>query len=107
MLGGRYRLVLPLIPFWMREKPKVPHINARAETVHKLPLFREAFAKRRGANSCLSIKLSTTTQRYLRRELLPAKNVDNQIRNSRDRKVRSKRASGLKTEGSRFLYAPS
>ena len=38
-----------LIPFWMKEKPKVPHINARAETVHKLPLFREAFAKRRAA----------------------------------------------------------
>ena len=36
-----------LIPFWMKDKPKVPHINARAETVHKLPLFREAFAKRR------------------------------------------------------------
>jgi putative SOS response-associated peptidase YedK len=36
-----------LIPFWMREKPKVPHINARAETVDRLPLFREAFAKRR------------------------------------------------------------
>jgi putative SOS response-associated peptidase YedK len=36
-----------LIPFWMKEKPKVPHINARAEPVHKLPLFREAFAKRR------------------------------------------------------------
>jgi putative SOS response-associated peptidase YedK len=36
-----------LIPFWMKEKPKVPHINARAETVQKLPLFREAFAKRR------------------------------------------------------------
>ena len=36
-----------LIPFWMKVKPKVPHINARAETVHKLPLFREAFAKRR------------------------------------------------------------
>ena len=34
-----------LIPFWMKEKPKVPHINARAETVHQLPLFREAFAK--------------------------------------------------------------
>jgi len=31
----------------MKEKPKVPHINARAETVHELPLFREAFAKRR------------------------------------------------------------
>jgi putative SOS response-associated peptidase YedK len=36
-----------LIPFWMKEKPKVPHINARAETVHELPLFREGFAKRR------------------------------------------------------------
>ena len=36
-----------LIPCWMKEKPKIPHINARAETVHKLPLFREAFAKRR------------------------------------------------------------
>jgi len=36
-----------LIPSWMKEKPKIPHINARAETVHKLPLFREAFAKRR------------------------------------------------------------
>jgi putative SOS response-associated peptidase YedK len=28
-----------LIPSWMKEKPKVPHINARAETVHKLPLL--------------------------------------------------------------------
>jgi putative SOS response-associated peptidase YedK len=36
-----------LIPFWMKERPKVPQINARAETVHKLPMFREAFAKRR------------------------------------------------------------
>ena len=36
-----------LIPFWMKEKPKVPHINARAETVDRLPLFGEAFAKRR------------------------------------------------------------
>jgi putative SOS response-associated peptidase YedK len=36
-----------LVPFWMKEKPKVPHINARAETVDRLPLFREAFAKRR------------------------------------------------------------
>jgi putative SOS response-associated peptidase YedK len=31
----------------MKEKPKVPHINARAETVDKLRLFREASAKRR------------------------------------------------------------
>jgi putative SOS response-associated peptidase YedK len=36
-----------LIPFWMKEKPKVPHINARAETVDKQPLFRRAFAQRR------------------------------------------------------------
>src|SRR4029079_16689902 len=27
--------------------PKIPHINARAETVHEKALFREAFAKRR------------------------------------------------------------
>jgi putative SOS response-associated peptidase YedK len=36
-----------LIPFWMKTKPKVPHINARAETVDTTPLFREAFARRR------------------------------------------------------------
>jgi putative SOS response-associated peptidase YedK len=36
-----------LVPWWAKEIPKIPHINARAETVHKLGLFREAFAKRR------------------------------------------------------------
>jgi putative SOS response-associated peptidase YedK len=36
-----------LIPFWMKEKPKIPHINARAETVDTLSMFREAFAERR------------------------------------------------------------
>ena len=36
-----------LIPWWMKEKPKVPHINARAETVDYLPMFREAFERRR------------------------------------------------------------
>ena len=36
-----------LIPFWMKEKPKVPHINARVETVDRVPLFRQTFAKRR------------------------------------------------------------
>ena len=51
-----------LIPFWMKEKPRVPHINARAETVHKLPLFREAFAKRR----CLI--LATGFYEWQRRE---------------------------------------
>jgi putative SOS response-associated peptidase YedK len=46
-----------LIPFWMKEKPKVPHINARAETVDRLPLFREAFAKRR----CLIRRQASTS----------------------------------------------
>lgn len=36
-----------LVPWFSKEIPKVPHINARAETVHKTALFREAFAKRR------------------------------------------------------------
>ena len=36
-----------LVPCWMKQMPKVPHINARAETVHEKPLFREAFVNRR------------------------------------------------------------
>lgn len=36
-----------LIPYWMKEKPKQPHINARAEAVDRTPMFREAFASRR------------------------------------------------------------
>ena len=36
-----------LIPFWMKEWPKKPFINARTETVEKMPMFREAFARRR------------------------------------------------------------
>ena len=36
-----------LVPWWMKEMPKIPHINARAETVHEKPLFKEAFARRR------------------------------------------------------------
>ena len=36
-----------LVPWWMKEMPKIPHINARAETVHQKPLFKEAFQKRR------------------------------------------------------------
>jgi putative SOS response-associated peptidase YedK len=36
-----------LVPGWMKQIPKVPHINARAETVHEKPLFREAFERRR------------------------------------------------------------
>jgi putative SOS response-associated peptidase YedK len=33
------------VPWWAKEIPKVPHINARAKTVHEKALFREAFAK--------------------------------------------------------------
>src|ERR671921_147091 len=36
-----------LIPSWAKEKPKPPPINARAETVAKLPMFRSAYNKRR------------------------------------------------------------
>ncbi|MGV8840147.1 MAG: SOS response-associated peptidase [Bauldia sp.] len=48
--GGGRELVMArwgLIPFFMKEKPERPHINARAETVARTPLFREAFARRR------------------------------------------------------------
>jgi putative SOS response-associated peptidase YedK len=47
---GRRELVVArwgLVPWWSKEIPKVPHINARAETVHKLRMFKEAFARRR------------------------------------------------------------
>ena len=36
-----------LVPWFAKAIPKAPHINARAESVHTTPLFREAFAKRR------------------------------------------------------------
>ena len=36
-----------LVPFWMTAIPKLPHINARMETVARLRMFREAFARRR------------------------------------------------------------
>src|SRR5215218_3713408 len=36
-----------LIPYWMKAKPKPPPSNAKPETVHKLPMFRDAYAKRR------------------------------------------------------------
>src|ERR1051325_4850890 len=36
-----------LVPWCVKEIPKVPHINARVETVHTTRLFREAFHQRR------------------------------------------------------------
>lgn len=36
-----------LVPWWSKSLPNIPHINARAETVHEKALFRESFAKRR------------------------------------------------------------
>ncbi|MCP4385658.1 MAG: SOS response-associated peptidase [Hyphomicrobiales bacterium] len=36
-----------LVPPWSKAIPKIPHINARAETVGDKPLFRKAFARRR------------------------------------------------------------
>jgi putative SOS response-associated peptidase YedK len=47
---GQRELVMArwgLVPWFAKSIPKVPHINARAETVHEKPLFREAFQKRR------------------------------------------------------------
>ncbi len=38
---------LHLRPSWASEPPKRPLFNARAETVHSLPSFREAFRTRR------------------------------------------------------------
>lgn len=35
-----------LVPFYMKAVPKVPHINARAETIDRTGLFREAFSAR-------------------------------------------------------------
>lgn len=47
--GGRELAIARwgLVPFFMTERPKTPHINARAETVERAPLFREAFRRRR------------------------------------------------------------
>src|SRR5215207_7721056 len=36
-----------LIPYWSKQKPKPPPINAKAETVAKLPMFRDGYARRR------------------------------------------------------------
>jgi putative SOS response-associated peptidase YedK len=48
--GGRELVALEwgLVPFWARErKPGYSTINARAETVHTRPAFRQAFRSRR------------------------------------------------------------
>ena len=36
-----------MVPYWCKAKPKPPPINAKSETVHKLPMFRDAYRRRR------------------------------------------------------------
>jgi hypothetical protein len=36
-----------LIPYWSKAKPKPAPINAKAETVARLPMFRDAYRRRR------------------------------------------------------------
>jgi putative SOS response-associated peptidase YedK len=36
-----------LIPYWCKEKPKPPPVNAKSGTVARLPMFRDAYARRR------------------------------------------------------------
>ena len=36
-----------LVPFWAKEIPKYPLFNARSETAHEKPSFREAFKSKR------------------------------------------------------------
>src|SRR3954471_21321567 len=59
-----------LIPYWCKEKPKPPPINAKAETVDRLPMFREAYQKRRcivpidGFFEWMAVKGSKVKQPY-------------------------------------------
>jgi putative SOS response-associated peptidase YedK len=36
-----------LIPHWVKARPEVQPVNARAETISEKPMFKEAYAKRR------------------------------------------------------------
>src|SRR3954464_13184196 len=36
-----------LVPYWSKQKPKPPPINAKSETVARLPMFRDAYRRRR------------------------------------------------------------
>ena len=59
-----------LIPYWCEDKPKPPPINAKAETVDRLPMFREAYRKRRcivpidGFFEWMAVKGSKVKQPY-------------------------------------------
>ena len=46
-----------LIPYWMKQKPKPPPINAKAETVHKLPI--SGTPTRSAAAFCPSMRSSS------------------------------------------------
>jgi putative SOS response-associated peptidase YedK len=59
-----------LIPYWCKEKPKPPPINAKAETVDRLPMIPEAYRKRRcivpidGFFEWMAVKGSKVKQPY-------------------------------------------
>jgi len=44
-----------LVPHWAKQKPKPPPINAKAETVHTLPMVRDAYARRRDPGAPLAL----------------------------------------------------
>ena len=74
-----------LIPYWCKEKPKPPPINAKAETVARLPMFRDAYARRR----CIMALWTSSSSG----------------RRSRARKVKQPYAIGMK-DGSPFGQSP-
>jgi putative SOS response-associated peptidase YedK len=47
--SGRHlsQLQWGLVPYWMKELPSPPPINARGETIDEKPMYRDAFARRR------------------------------------------------------------
>src|SRR4051794_4768663 len=44
---GCQRFSRRLVPYWSKAKPKPPPINAKSETVQRLPMVRDAYRRRR------------------------------------------------------------
>jgi putative SOS response-associated peptidase YedK len=47
-----------LVPWWSKMMPRTPHINARAENVHRTPLFRAAVPVQDERSSTLCLRRS-------------------------------------------------